>query len=332
MPVMERPAGQALVTTTDFDEAQDHITRVYIPHGLRSRDGRLLDFKLRYLASDRLTLGHLCYGADAELLVPPMESCYHMNLTLHGETMVSQARQHAVTEAGRRGVLFGPTDPFTVRWSPDAIQYAIKIPRASMETQLGAMLGRPIDRPIDFSLGFDITSPAGQSLLAAVQHLRSELSREGGIGQFPLIRSQLESYVLSQMLLVVPHDYQQLLRATNDQVRRRHVRLAIDFISEHVAEPITGPDIARAACVSMRALQAGFHEELGMSPMAYLRALRLERAHAELLTGPAGTTVSEVATRWGFWHLGRFSAQYRAKFGVLPSETLKQPGRCRASD
>lgn len=311
------------VSTCDLEEAKDHVTKVYIPHDLESRDGQPLDFKLRYLASERLTIGHLRYGADAELLVPPMVSCYHVNLTLHGATMVGQAGCTASTEAGQSGALFTPEDPFSVRWSPEAVQYAIKIPRASLEGQAASLIGRPIARPIRFDLGFELSTPIGQSLLASVHHLRSELSREDGIARIPLVRAQLESYVLSQLLLAVPHEYRDLIIAPRDLVRRRHVRVAMDFIAEHAAEPIAGPDIAQAACVSLRALQAGFQEELGISPMSYLRNVRLDRAHAELLTGADGASVSQIATRWGFMHLGRFAEQYRRKFGVLPSETVR---------
>jgi transcriptional regulator GlxA family with amidase domain len=57
--------------------------------------------------------------------------------------------------------------------------------------------------------------------------------------------------------------------------------------------------------------------------MADRRNVRLDRAHADLLSGPTDTSVSDVATRWGFTHLGRFADQYRRKFGVLPSETAR---------
>lgn len=324
--VDEGKHSEHLVSTHDYDEARARITEVYVPHGLQSLDGSPLDFKLRHLVSDKLTVGHLRYGADAELLVPPMLGFYHVNLTMRGATVVSRGGIQAVTEAGKSGAAFDPKEPFTVRWSPDAIQYAIKIPRASFEGQLSAMVGRPVADPIRFDLGFDLTSPAGQSLLAAVKHLRIELSREGGVAEYPLVRAQLESYVLSQLLLVIPNEFDQLLRATTHLVRRRHVRVAIDFMNEHAADPITGPDVARAACVSIRALQAGFHEEVGTSPMAYLRNIRLDKAYADLVSGPADTSVSEVASRWGFMHLGRFSEHYRRKFGVLPSETLKGRG------
>ena len=141
-----------LLVTDNPDEAHQYITDVYIPHDLETRDGNRLDFRLRYLASDRLTVGHLVYGADSELLVPPMIGCYHMNLTLHGRTMVTQKGRRAATDAGRGGVMFSPTDPFTVRWSPEAVQYAVKLPRRSLEGQLSRLINQPVEQPIRFDL------------------------------------------------------------------------------------------------------------------------------------------------------------------------------------
>lgn len=313
---------ERVFVTQDPAEASRLIDSVYVPHQLRSRDGRPLNFKLRYLESPRLTLGHLRFGADSELLVPPAGS-YHLNLTLSGATQAIQAGRGVATAPGKTGAMFSPSERRAVRWSPDAVQYAIKIPRASIEGQLSALIGRPVDRPIEFALAFDLSTPQGQSLLAAVGHLRTEISREGGISRSPLVRAQLESYVLSQLLMAIPNDHADQLLETGHLITRRHVQLALDFIDEHLADPITGPDIARASSVSIRALQSGFQDELGMSPMAYVRQRRLDRVHAELLANPARPLVQAVAARWGFFHFGRFAEQYRRKFGVLPSETAR---------
>jgi AraC-like DNA-binding protein len=65
-----------------------------------------------------------------------------------------------------------------------------------------------------------------------------------------------------------------------------------------------------------------------MAPTQWLRLRRLNSAHRELLSrGPDETTVAEVAMRWSFWHLGRFSSSYRALFKELPSETLRRGQR-----
>jgi AraC-like DNA-binding protein len=313
-----------LLVTHDLEEAQHYITDVYIPHDLQTRDGRALDFKLRYLASERLTVGHLVYGADAELLVPPMLDCYHMNLTLSGQTMVSQKGRRAATQAKRSGVLFQPDAPFTVRWSPEAVQYAVKLPRRPLEAHLSKLLNRPVERPIGFDLGFDLASPIGQSLLSAVDYLRIELTRPGGISQMPLARDHLESLVLTQLLLTIPNTYTDLLNTPGQPAQRSKVRRAIDMIEANPQAELSLADLASVAGVTGRQLQRGFKETIGMSPMAYVRAVRLDRVHAELLDGAGRVSVTEVAMRWGFFHLSRFAQQYRERFGHLPSETVRQ--------
>jgi len=315
--------SQPLLVTSDLAEARHYITDVYIPHDLATRDGRRLDFRLRYLASERLTVGHLLYGADAELLVPPMRDCYHMNLTLHGRTMVSQRGRWASTEAERSGVLFSPTDPFTVRWSPDAVQYAVKLPRRSVESHLAKLIHRPVEQPILFDLGFDLDTPAGRSLLSTVDFLRQELARPGGIATMPAAREQLESLVLTQLLLTIPNNYADLLRAPETPARHTSIRRVVDLIEAHPERDLTLAELAHAAGTTARALQRGFKDVVGMSPTAYVRAVRLDRVHAELVAGAGAVSVTDVAMRWGFFHLGRFAQQYRERFGVLPSRTAR---------
>ena len=90
------------------------------------------------------------------------------------------------------------------------------------------------------------------------------------------------------------------------------------------ARTLSTDALARLADVSVRALQAIFQRHTGLAPMAYLRRLRLDRAHADLLRArPGETTVALVAHRWGLGHLGRFAAAYRERYGVSPSETLR---------
>jgi AraC-like DNA-binding protein len=319
-----RPAARP-VKTRDLAEAQALITDVYIPHNLKSRDGRPLDFTLTFLQSHRLTIGHLNYGADAELLVPAMLDCYHLNLTLSGATQVAQGKRAAATTAGRRGVLFGPADPFSVRWSPEAVQYAIKLPRRRpLEEHLAGLLHRPQMNAIQFALTFDQAAPAGRNLLAAVQFLRQELSRPGGLATSPLAREQLESFVMTQVLLAVPHDFSEALSRPTAPAQRTHVGRVVDLIESHPDAPLTVTDLTRAAGVGARALQIGFRETMGTTPLAYLRKVRLQRARDELQETAGARSVTDVAFRWGFSHLGRFAAQYRLEFGESPSDTVKQ--------
>ncbi len=106
----------------------------------------------------------------------------------------------------------------------------------------------------------------------------------------------------------------------------RTLRNALDFIEEHVADEITVADIAAAAQVTVRAVQLSFRQHLGMTPLQYVRSVRLARTHEELhVADPcAGDTVTDIAARWGFFSPGRFSAQYRERYGVSPSCTLRR--------
>jgi AraC family ethanolamine operon transcriptional activator len=97
----------------------------------------------------------------------------------------------------------------------------------------------------------------------------------------------------------------------------------------HAEEPINVPDLCEAIHVSRRTLQYSFQDVLQMSPVTYLRALRLNGVRRDLRRG-GDEPVADRAARWGFWHLSRFAADYRHMFGELPSETLGHARRDRA--
>jgi transcriptional regulator GlxA family with amidase domain len=102
------------------------------------------------------------------------------------------------------------------------------------------------------------------------------------------------------------------------------VRSAMAFIDARVAEPIGLTEIAAAAQLSPRALQAAFQRHLGTTPLGHLRAIRMSRVHADLQSARPGDgqTVSVVANRWGFSQLSRFARDYKRRYGVSPRQTL----------
>ncbi|MDP4301157.1 helix-turn-helix domain-containing protein [Leptothrix discophora] len=102
--------------------------------------------------------------------------------------------------------------------------------------------------------------------------------------------------------------------------RERVVREARAWMRAHAHEPIDVPMLCDALGVSRRTLQYSFEAVLQLSPVTYLRALRLNGVRRELMRGSV-EPVADCAARWGFWHLSRFAAEYRALFGEKPSET-----------
>lgn len=100
---------------------------------------------------------------------------------------------------------------------------------------------------------------------------------------------------------------------------------AVAFMAANADSAVTVADVAAAAFVSVRSLQMMFRRHLGVTPMAHLRRIRLERAHEDLRAdrGPrAALTVAEVAHRWGFCSPSRFAAYYKQAYGSSPGETL----------
>lgn len=87
-------------------------------------------------------------------------------------------------------------------------------------------------------------------------------------------------------------------------------------------EALSLEDLAQRLDVSVRWLHQSFRQQLGLPPRQYVQQLRLSRVRSELRAS-GSKTVSDVAMKWGFWHLGRFARSYRAAFGELPSETLR---------
>lgn len=100
---------------------------------------------------------------------------------------------------------------------------------------------------------------------------------------------------------------------------------AVTFIEEHAHEDMSVADIAAAAFVTARAVQLAFRRYLDTTPLGYLRQVRLEHAHRQLLSADPGcTTVTAVAAGWRFPNSSRFSAYYRAAYGQPPARTLRQ--------
>jgi AraC-like DNA-binding protein len=110
---------------------------------------------------------------------------------------------------------------------------------------------------------------------------------------------------------------------TSGRKRLTALERAEAYIEQHACEAIRVGDICRASGVSERTLEYAFVERFGIGPQEYLKAFRLVSVRRQLRAAEARRTkVADVANAWGFWHMGQFAADYRQRFGELPSETL----------
>jgi AraC family ethanolamine operon transcriptional activator len=104
--------------------------------------------------------------------------------------------------------------------------------------------------------------------------------------------------------------------------RRKALTKAMAYARD-LQEPLRLPALAKATGMSLRSLEHAFKETLGITPVKFLRWTRLNHARRALLAAePGATTVSNIATDWGFSDLSHMAVEYRHLFGESPSITL----------
>ncbi|MBT2501281.1 helix-turn-helix domain-containing protein [Curtobacterium sp. ISL-83] len=107
--------------------------------------------------------------------------------------------------------------------------------------------------------------------------------------------------------------------------KNARLRAAVEHVHAHAAEDVTVAELSAVAGLSVRSVQESFRRVFDVSPLTYLRQVRLDRVRDELLMlDPSAGAVGDVARRWGFAHLGRFSAAYHERFGEYPKQTLRR--------
>jgi len=180
--------------------------------------------------------------------------------------------------------------------------------------------------PVRLTANAAVTPEANRFLVRAVDHVCNDVAADSHVAQSLLIVGAVRRFLAASMLATFPHTA--VLEPT---IEDRHdstpvlLRRAITFIDDNAHNDISLVDIARAACITPRALQYMFRKHRDCTPTEYLRRVRLHHAHLELLEASSETcTVSAVAARWGFAHLGRFAASYRSEYGESPQVTLRR--------
>jgi AraC-like DNA-binding protein len=115
-----------------------------------------------------------------------------------------------------------------------------------------------------------------------------------------------------------------------DRSAGRHLRqawTAEHFIHAHIREEIPIIRLCREVGVSRRQMEYAFRATFGVSPLEFIKVLRLNEARRQLMTArEKGLSVTKIAMDVGITHLGRFAASYRLLFGESPKETMLRPG------
>lgn len=318
------PGGAISLASSDVEDATEKVGRIFHPHRL-TRVGPVHRFHaaLDAVAVGAMVSGRLRYNSNSDLYCPEIDG-YHVNVPLTGR-LLSISRGERTTVLPSSAVVYRTGSDARII-SPEHSRlnlFAVKIERAAVHATLEDLLGRQIQETVRFRGVLDLAGPDGRAWWSLLVNThRSQLL--GSMMRDPRMAAPLTSSLVTGLLTLTPNQFSEELRAPVATAAPSVVARAVEFIHTHAAEPLTVADIARAVGLSVRTLQRSFGRHTATSPMQVLRDVRLRRAHEDLQAGDPGvTSVTTVASRWGFTNHGRFAQDYRKAYGTSPSETLR---------
>lgn len=310
-----------LVRTRDVDEARSEVAQQFCAHDLHlTTSGASLNAVHNGYRLGTVGLNYLRYGAEVRIRPVAFESFWLVQIPIAGRAVI-RTGDRTVHSDTRVASMPSPDVPADMLWGSGNEQLIVYLDRAAVQAHSSRTA--EADRGLSFDPAVRLDSPRLQSWLRLIGYVRDEIDAGSELLQTPLIRSQLEDLIITGLLAGQPNSGSGEPPPANGAAVSQTVRRAMKLIEERPEHPWRVEELARTAGVSARTLQENFQHDRGQSPMEALRRIRLRRAHEELAACEVGsTTVTDVAVRWGFGHLGRFAAAHRTAFGESPSHTL----------
>lgn len=316
------PRGRVLYQGTEPRLMHHAVGSHVIPHRLRVPGTGAVRAKLRVLHRGEIALYQIGYGAHAELRFDAQAPVYLVHL-LHcgGGRLIVDGREMPLSP-----VVTGPGQEVIARWAPDTTALVLRIPRRVVDAAIRPYADDPAENaPLRFDPLLDSSNDEVRQWLS-LAHSFGSMVDSGLLTRSPDAAAHFEQMLVHGLLACQPHTLSGGALRGGPVGAPIALRRALAFCEEHASEPISVADIAAASHMSVRTLQEKFRTHLGVTPLAHLRHVRLAGAHADLLAvaeGRSEDTVTGIALRWGFSHLGRFGSLYRAAYGRLPSQTTR---------
>ena len=312
----------------DVDETRSYVTKVLCEHSLDHTSPDLPPrFRHRGARLGPLSVHDLEYTMHdglAGIVAPDLPDFYIFELNLAGDAGLSFGQDDYAFRQGQL-VVANSGRTHTKRWLSDGREIFVRIDRAMLHDTVAEMLDGPLIEPVLFTREPTTIDRSTAALVRYLNFICSDLD-EGGAGMARTFASVNAAKLFLELLVQsVRNNYSDRLAAGAEPLLPGHVKRAVAFIEANALSEIDLDQIVASAGVRPRTLYEGFSKYCGTSPIAYLRALRLDLARGRLReAAPTETSVTEVALACGFEHLGKFAQLYRARFGELPSETLKR--------
>lgn len=307
------------VATEDVAEGREILGRVYNACDLQVAADRPFSLLQAATVFEHVSL------ARVRLIGAPAAGAVDATATVH----ITQVLGGRLAFTDATGTRCGPVPfvmpvrPYTCRWE-DLDSVTVSLDAAALAEFAAGLLGVD-DFPLRFTGDHPMSPAMARHWTMAVAHLdRGLLGNEEALAS-PLLRAQAFRSLATALLHTFPTTFgEEFTAPAPEPVAPAGIRRAIAFMDQHLGEDIDLAQIAAAARMSPRGLQAAFRREKGTTPLSYLRAARLAAANADLVVADptTGVSVTAVAARWGFAHPGRFAGSYRQTYGESPATTL----------
>lgn len=311
------------LTSGDLDEVHRHMEAAIHPHELQIDEHATIAFRHNRARLGSLSLNAIYYGQSngrIRIGIPPMRNHYMMQVSLGSSTRVDERGGSFEAAAGQIFVI-RPEQEHVQHLAPGYRHLNVTIPRSSLERIVVQECGMDPALPIGFERVALRDQPI-RSLWRLLWTVCQDLDQQPGVFSYNHVSRAVEEALLRTLLAAVPHNYSERLNAPCSPAAPYYVRRAEDFIRANIGEEIALFDIVAAAGVSTRSLQAGFRTYRDTTPLAYLKARRLEHARTLLQSArEKGQSVTDVAFTCGFSHLSKFARDYHQRFGENPSQT-----------
>lgn len=308
-----------VLATRDQKSARGYIASAFSPHSLTVLKGEL-DVQMYYTELPAIGVALLNYGADVRIETR-LNTWFGAVCPLQGSLVATSAAERCSVDS-QSAVMLSPSQQITLDFSADCTVLVVKMDRVALERAAIRAFSRPLDGPLVFRMFMDRESGAGCTFWRLAELLVRELGTPGSGMRDATVAAQMELLLFQMILAAQPFDLDD--RPTEKpRLAPGYVKLAEAYMTAHADEHVDLPALCAAAGVSRRTLYDGFQKYRGISPMLYFKNIRLERVRQDLLRAQSGASVTDIAMRWGFGQLGRFSGEYKKRFGESPSDTLR---------
>jgi AraC-like DNA-binding protein len=289
------------------------------------RQERRIDLRVGGIDLPSIFIHHVRFATGIAIEGSRPDGHYVILLPTSGCIEASAGGSSIVSDPHRAVIFSRPITPASMlRTGAPLAMLSLRLSQAAVARQLTALLGEPVHAPPEFAPTMDLTEGYGgtfaQYLLLAV----ADFKRADPIPWKPITISGFEDFMISKLLLSHPHNYTAALRRAEKPIAPRDVKRALDYMEAQLGSPITIADIAEASGIAGRTLFKHFQDFHRISPMQYLRSARFAKVREALIRAQPEESVTAIAMNWGFSHMGRFSVEYRKRFGESPSESLKR--------